>query len=64
MNHSMISDYMAHGFCFSWEPRLVRIHVGSDILTGLAEPCLNTLTRRCWKPSKKQPYSSRKHTNG
>ena len=32
----MISDYMAHGFCFSWEPRLVWIHVGSDILTGLA----------------------------
>ena len=32
----MVSDYMAHGFCFSWEPRLVWIHVGSDILTGLA----------------------------
>jgi len=32
----MISDYMAHGFCFSWEPGLVWLHVGSDILTGLA----------------------------
>ena len=36
MNHSTISDYMAHGFCFSWEPRLVWIHVGSDLLAGLA----------------------------
>lgn len=36
MNHSMISDYMAHGFCFSWEPALVWIHVASDILTGVA----------------------------
>lgn len=36
MDHNMVSDYMAHGFCFSWEPRLVWTHVGSDILTGLA----------------------------
>ncbi len=36
MNHSMVSDYMAHGFCFSWEPALVWLHVASDILTGLA----------------------------
>jgi hypothetical protein len=32
----MISDYMAHGFCFSWEPGLVWLHVAADILTGLA----------------------------
>jgi len=36
MNHTMTSDYMAHGFCFSWEPGLVWLHVASDILTGLA----------------------------
>ena len=36
MNHSMGSDYMAHGFCFSWEPALVWLHVASDILSGLA----------------------------
>ena len=30
------SDYMAHGFCFSWEPGLVWIHVASDIATGIA----------------------------
>lgn len=36
MNHSMVSDYMAHGFCFSWEPALVWLHVASDILTGVA----------------------------
>ena len=36
MNHSMISDYMAHGYCFSWEPGLVWLHVISDILTGVA----------------------------
>ncbi len=36
MNHTTISDYMAHGFCFSWEPGLVWLHVASDILTGLA----------------------------
>jgi signal transduction histidine kinase len=32
----MISDYMAHGYCFSWEPALVWLHVASDILTGVA----------------------------
>ena len=32
----MISDYMAHGYCFSWEPGLVWLHVVSDILTGVA----------------------------
>ena len=30
-----MSDYMAHGFCFLWEPRLVWLHVLSDILTGI-----------------------------
>lgn len=36
MNHDTLSDYMAHGFCFSWEPGLVWLHVASDILTGAA----------------------------
>src|ERR1039457_3588053 len=27
---------MAHGFCFSWEPGLVWLHVVSDIATGIA----------------------------
>lgn len=36
MDHSTLSDYMAHGFCFSWEPGLVWLHVASDILTGAA----------------------------
>jgi len=36
MNHTMISDYMAHGYCFSWEKGLVCLHVGSDIVTGLS----------------------------
>lgn len=36
MNHGSMSDYMAHGFCFSWEPALVWLHVTSDIVTGLA----------------------------
>jgi len=30
------NDYMAHGFCFSWEPGLVRLHVVSDVATGIA----------------------------
>lgn len=30
------SDYMAHGFCFSWETPLVWLHVSSDIVTGIA----------------------------
>ena len=33
--HDM-SDYMAHGYCFLWDPGLVRLHVISDIITGLA----------------------------
>ncbi len=36
MKHGMTGDYMAHGFCFSWEPGLVWLHVVSDILTGVA----------------------------
>ena len=36
MNHNTMSDYMAHGFCFSWEQNLVWLHVISDILTGIA----------------------------
>ncbi len=36
MDHSAMSDYMAHGFCFAWEPGLVWLHVASDILTGTA----------------------------
>ena len=36
MDHGAMSDYMAHGFCFLWEPRLVWLHVISDILTGIS----------------------------
>ena len=36
MDHSKMSDYMAHGFCFSWEPALVWTHVAADILTGIS----------------------------
>lgn len=36
MDHSSMSDYMAHGICFSWEPGLVWLHVASDILNGVA----------------------------
>ena len=31
-----MSDYMAHGYCLLWEPKLVWLHVISDILIGLA----------------------------
>jgi signal transduction histidine kinase/CheY-like chemotaxis protein len=36
MDHSMTGNYMAHGFCFLWEPRLVGLHVVSDVLIGIA----------------------------
>jgi len=36
MDHSQMNGYMAHGFCFLWERRLVMLHVVSDILTGVA----------------------------
>lgn len=37
MAHQHVAnDYMAHGFCFSWEPGLVWLHVASDIVTGIA----------------------------
>ncbi|HEX9849256.1 hybrid sensor histidine kinase/response regulator [Candidatus Deferrimicrobium sp.] len=32
----VVSDYMEHGACFSWEPGLVALHVISDIVTGIA----------------------------
>jgi len=36
MDHSMTGNYMAHGFCFMWDQRLVWLHVLSDVLTGIA----------------------------
>jgi len=30
------SDFMPHGYCFIWDKKLLWMHVGSDILTGLA----------------------------
>jgi two-component system, cell cycle sensor histidine kinase and response regulator CckA len=35
-HHQVTSDYMEHGFCFSWEPGLVWTHVASDIVTGIS----------------------------
>ena len=37
MEHEhVVSSYMEHGACFSWEPGLVWLHVVSDIVTGIA----------------------------
>jgi PAS domain S-box-containing protein/putative nucleotidyltransferase with HDIG domain len=36
MEHHTMNDYMAHGFCYLWEPRLVWLHVISNILIGMA----------------------------
>ena len=36
IGHIMNSSYMEHGFCLNWEPRLVFLHVGSDIITGIS----------------------------
>jgi len=37
MDHEhVVSSYMEHGACFSWEPGLVWLHVISDIVTGIA----------------------------
>jgi signal transduction histidine kinase len=30
------SNYMPHGFCFFWNPRLVALHVTSDMVTGIS----------------------------
>src|SRR4030067_2006689 len=30
------SDFMPHGYCFLWDIKLLWLHVGSDIVTGLA----------------------------
>ena len=30
------SDLMPHGYCLVWDPELLWLHVGSDVLTGLA----------------------------
>ncbi|MEI6306318.1 MAG: PocR ligand-binding domain-containing protein, partial [Deltaproteobacteria bacterium] len=32
----VMSSYMEHGYCFSWEPGLVWLHVASDIITGIS----------------------------
>lgn len=36
MEHQHTSSFMEHGYCFNWEPLLVWLHVGSDILIGLS----------------------------
>ena len=36
MGHSMTGSYMEHGFCLNWEPLLVGIHVGSDLVVGIS----------------------------
>ncbi len=36
MNFSSFTDFMPHGMCFSWEPLLLWLHVGSDLLIALA----------------------------
>ncbi|MGD0282073.1 MAG: ATP-binding protein [Dissulfurispiraceae bacterium] len=36
MDHGGVSNYMAHGYCFLWDPDLVWLHVISDILIGIA----------------------------
>lgn len=30
------ANYMPHGYCFLWDPRLVRLHVTSDLVTGVS----------------------------
>ncbi len=30
------TDFMPHGYCLVWDPALLWLHVGSDIVTGLA----------------------------
>jgi two-component system, cell cycle sensor histidine kinase and response regulator CckA len=34
--HLMHSSYMEHGYCLNWEPPLLWLHVGSDIITGIS----------------------------
>jgi|GEM_PF-3931028 len=36
VGHIMTGSYMEHGFCLNWERPLVFLHVGSDIVTGIA----------------------------
>jgi len=33
---SQSTDFMPHGYCLVWDPALLWLHVGSDIITGLA----------------------------
>ena len=35
-SHIMYSNYMEHGYCLNWEKPLLFLHVGSDIITGIA----------------------------
>lgn len=36
MEHQHTTSFMEHGYCFNWEPALVWLHVGADIITGLS----------------------------
>jgi hypothetical protein len=35
-HHQVASDYMEHGFCFSWDSTLVWMHLAFAILTGIS----------------------------
>jgi hypothetical protein len=35
------SDFMPHGFCYLWDPRIVWLHVISDGLIALSYYCIS-----------------------
>ena len=39
-HHLLSSDFMPHGFCYMWDPRIVWLHVISDGLIALSYYCI------------------------
>jgi two-component system, cell cycle sensor histidine kinase and response regulator CckA len=50
-------DFMSHGHCYMWNPALVRLHVGSDLLIGIAYVAISlTLWRLVRRTKNEIPF--------
>jgi PAS domain S-box-containing protein len=51
-------DFMPHGMCYLWNPALVRLHLVSDLLIGLAYVAISVMLARFWFRARQEiPFS-------
>jgi hypothetical protein len=52
-------DFMPHGFCYLWDPRIVWLHVISDGLIALSYDCIPIILIYCIRKNRDLPFSLR-----